>query len=448
MAGAGGGGWNASVARRDVTSAALFGADRAQVGAAGVWAGQGVTRTKPSRTLFIAGIPRGANRGDIEALFKGELGFSAVRAVGRMLFVDFMSEVYAIAAMRKHQGRAVGSAGDALLIDFDRDAGAAARAKKRTQANEQEEAQRQANALVPYYCMLCKSQRLFALAPIDGVMLMAMPKRSSGDYCVEEAKFLKHSDMLPLAGEPKLIKRPGGIERRFELVCPTCRLPVAYRPVPLEQPTRFLYVRPDAVCWSQTARVPAQRWAAEAQAGERAAQRRRLDAAQQQQQQQQQAATGALDDDDDGDDDDDDADYGASSLSRRAASASVAPAAAAAEDSGAGRAEDAQSSPAAGHVAPQEGEGQGGGHGAPAAPPPAMPSSEALTAWPAALRARAAAVLSAPAAPAVVAAATPASREEEDDAPPSAAAAPAPAPGAPVVHEAQPLALAPAPAAG
>ena len=445
MAGAGGGGWNASVARRDVTSAALFGADRAQVGAAGVWAGQGVTRTKPSRTLFIAGIPRGANRGDIEALFKGELGFSAVRAVGRMLFVDFASEVYAIAAMRKHQGRAVGSAGDALLIDFDRDAGAAARAKKRTQANEQEEAQRQANALVPYYCMLCKSQRLFALAPIDGVMLMAMPKRSSGDYCVEEAKFLKHSDMLPLAGEPKLIKRPGGIERRFELVCPTCRLPVAYRPVPLEQPTRFLYVRPDAVCWSQTARVPAQRWAAEAQAGERAAQRRRLDAAQQQQQQ---AATGALDDDDDGDDDDDDADYGASSLSRRAASASVAPAAAAAEDSGAGRAEDAQSSPAAGHVAPQEGEGQGGGHGAPAAPPPAMPSSEALTAWPAALRARAAAVLSAPAAPAVVAAATPASREEEDDAPPSAAAAPAPAPGAPVVHEAQPLALAPAPAAG
>jgi len=415
MAGApaAGGAWNASVARRDVTSAHLFGADRAHVGAAGVWAGQGVTRTKPSRTLFIAGIPRGSDRGDIEGLFKGELGFSAVRAVGRMLFVDFVSEVYAIAAMRKHQGRAVGSGGDALLIDFDRDAGAAVRAKKRTQANEQEEAQRQANTLVPYYCMLCKSQRLFALAPIDGVMLMAMPKRSSGDYCVDEAKFLKHSDMLPLGGEPKLIKRAGGIERRFELVCPTCRLPVAYRPVPLEAPTQYLYVRPDAVCWSQSARVPAQRWAAEAHADERATQRRRLDAQQQQQEQQSRAgatAPAAAAGSGDGNNDDaaaEDDDYGASDP--RAALAGVAAPVAAAAAAGAGATApaslgaasagaglDGQPPPASSSSSSSslaEGEDAGALASMAASAGTSSASGGGLDAWPAALRARAAAVL-------------------------------------------------------
>lgn len=262
------GAWNASVARTDITSSAVFSSDRQ---GAGVWAGGGVTRTKPSPTLFIAGIPRGSSRAEVEALFRKEVGFNAARTVGRMLFIDFASTTYALQAMRAYQGKPIGEGH--LVIDFDKDVDAAARAKRRKTQMEAEEVTRLANSLTLYHCMICKDTRVFALAPIDNTHFMDMPKRSTGDTVVDEAKFLRHCDLVPSGPEPKLIRREGGLERRWELLCPKCKLPVAYRSTPpavagapaaAPPPGSYLYVLPDAVCWSQAARVPAARWASEA----------------------------------------------------------------------------------------------------------------------------------------------------------------------------------------
>lgn len=53
------------------------------------------------------------------------------------------------------------------------------------------------------------------------------------------------------AGQDKAVQRPKGIERQFPLHCCNCDLPVAYRPVPLGTPTKFLYVLEDALTNSQ-----------------------------------------------------------------------------------------------------------------------------------------------------------------------------------------------------
>lgn len=269
-AGAGGAaageGWNASVARTDVTSAAMFGADK-QGQRAGIFSGQGVTRTDPSPTLFISNIPRGAKREDVEALFAKEVGFLACRTVGRMLFVDFSSKHFALGAMRKHQGRQVAGAVEntPLLIDFDRDAGASQRARKRDSQREADEAKRRAEAITPYYCIICKGRVVFATNQL--MPLQEMPRRGTDHaYCADEEAFLKFVD-LEERPQPKLIRREKGIERQYELCCKGCKAPVAYRPVPLAQATRFLYVPPDGVCWSKAARTPADRWAAEAARG-------------------------------------------------------------------------------------------------------------------------------------------------------------------------------------
>jgi hypothetical protein len=256
-------GWNASVARQDITNAAVFSADR---GGAGVWAGQGVTRTAPSPTLFVAGIPRGARREDVEALFRGEVGFKGCRFVGRMVFVDFTSTSFALAAMRRHQGKVLGKDADAeaLVIDFDRDARAGERARHRDSQRDEQEAEKRRTTLMMYYCIVCRTAPAFVLVPSDGTVLMGMPRRGTdGAYCVDEEKYLKHIDLAEKA-EPVLIKRDKGIERRYELCCRKCGLPVAYRPVPLAQPSKYLYVLADAVCWSKNARLPADKWVAEA----------------------------------------------------------------------------------------------------------------------------------------------------------------------------------------
>lgn len=77
--------------RTDIKNAAMFGgrgADAAGGGSA-VWVGHGVTRTKPSRTLFVAAIPRGVEHGQVQQLFSLERGYDSFRSRRGMCFVDF-----------------------------------------------------------------------------------------------------------------------------------------------------------------------------------------------------------------------------------------------------------------------------------------------------------------------------------------------------------------------
>ena len=53
-------------------------------------------------------IPASVKFEDVEALFKGELGFVSFRTVRRMCFVDFQNERQATTAMRKYQGHTFG----------------------------------------------------------------------------------------------------------------------------------------------------------------------------------------------------------------------------------------------------------------------------------------------------------------------------------------------------
>ena len=69
---------------------------------AGVWCGDGVTKTKPSPTLFII-LPPGARAEDIGPLFVPLTGCIGWRAVRSMVFVDFHTAQHATAAMRKYQ---------------------------------------------------------------------------------------------------------------------------------------------------------------------------------------------------------------------------------------------------------------------------------------------------------------------------------------------------------
>jgi hypothetical protein len=67
-----------------------------------VWCGDGVTKTKPSPTLFII-LPPGARAEDIGPLFVPLTGCIGWRAVRSMVFVDFHTAQHATAAMRKYQ---------------------------------------------------------------------------------------------------------------------------------------------------------------------------------------------------------------------------------------------------------------------------------------------------------------------------------------------------------
>ena len=390
MAVPGSAGWNSSVARNDITSASLFGGDKAGQ-KAGIFTGQGVTRTDPSPTLFIANIPKGARRDDVEALFKPLVGYQGCRSVGRMLFVDFTSTAFSLAAMRKYQGYQLQGAFDnaPLIIDFDKDAGASQRARKRDSNREAEDQKRRMEAIAPYYCIVCRGQVVFATNQL--MPLVEMPRRSTDHaYCVDEEKYLKYVDLEEKA-EPKLIKREKGLERQYELCCKQCKLPIAYRPVPLAQASKFLYVLPDSVCWSKAAKTPAERWAAEAAkataaaGGNGAASSAKHSSSSGAANSGVSAAAefrGGQEDDEDNDDDDDEADYGYQRPTKRQAVAESSVSAAESEEINLDddkATESAVAAPAS----------------APAAPAASSSSSAAIdmSSWPAALRARAEAAM-------------------------------------------------------
>ena len=65
-----------------------------------------------------------------------------------------------------------------------------------------------------------------------------------------------------------MIKREKGMEKQYRLNCTSCNVAVAYRPAPAGQPTKYLYVLPDAVALrGGPAALPASSAASTAAAG-------------------------------------------------------------------------------------------------------------------------------------------------------------------------------------
>jgi hypothetical protein len=204
-----------------------------------VWGGAAslgaVTRTKPSSTLFISSMPTSVDFADVEKLFAAHPGFVRFRTVRRMAFCDFLTEFHSISTMRALQGVLV--SGHALVIDFDKDPDA-----KKVHAVEcqhaDEELRRQLATADAYFCQCCSA---CCLHLSKAVRLNSLPTRGTdGSSVVDEATQLRRLSVV--RAPAKLIKREKGIERQFPLHCPACDVPIGYRPVPLDQPSRFLYI--------------------------------------------------------------------------------------------------------------------------------------------------------------------------------------------------------------
>jgi hypothetical protein len=129
-----------------------------------------------------------------------------------------------------------------LAIDFDKDD-----RTKRSRAYEQQREHEQRAAaerfLTPYACAVCGT-RAFKLGLCK--RLAELPKRKTdGATAVDEARLLV--DLRVTVGAAKLIKRAGGVERQHRLCCTKCDVPLCYRSLPADQPSKYTYVLPGAV---------------------------------------------------------------------------------------------------------------------------------------------------------------------------------------------------------
>ena len=129
-----------------------------------------------------------------------------------------------------------------LAIDFDKDD-----RTKRSRAYEQQREHEQRAAaerfLTPYACAVCGT-RAFKIGLCK--RLAELPKRKTdGATAVDEARLLV--DLRVTVGAAKLIKRAGGVERQHRLCCTKCDVPLCYRSLPADQPSKYTYVLPGAV---------------------------------------------------------------------------------------------------------------------------------------------------------------------------------------------------------
>jgi len=231
-----------SVARDDIRNGSIF--NPGAIGSsAGVWIGGGVTRTKPSPTLFMTSVPRGVDLELVRRSFAKEPGFVILRTVRRMVFVDFTDERSALAAMRAHQGEVFPGSSAGLCIDFDKDS----RLKRDAQYEKQvrgDERLRQAAVTTTVHCRGCRAPVFFIVK--SPTRLLSYPRRGTdGALVIDEAAHLKRIECTQ--GEQKVIRREKGLERQWPLLCPSCTAPIGYRPAPLGQETKYLYIISDAV---------------------------------------------------------------------------------------------------------------------------------------------------------------------------------------------------------
>ena len=62
---------------------------------------------------------------------------------------------------------------------------------------------------------------------------------------MEESRYLRELNLCK--GETKILKRAKGIEKQYRLACTNCDITIAYRPVPPNVATKYLYVLPKSV---------------------------------------------------------------------------------------------------------------------------------------------------------------------------------------------------------
>eukprot|EP00277_Geminigera_cryophila_P023035 CAMPEP_0179481340 /NCGR_PEP_ID=MMETSP0799-20121207/59097_1 /TAXON_ID=46947 /ORGANISM="Geminigera cryophila, Strain CCMP2564" /LENGTH=80 /DNA_ID=CAMNT_0021293907 /DNA_START=51 /DNA_END=289 /DNA_ORIENTATION=+ len=71
-----------------------------------------------------------------------------------------------------------------------------------------------------------------------------MPKRGTDQsHVIDESKHLV--ELNARKGEIKHIRREKGVEQQCRLMCETCGCLLAYRPKPVGEPSKYLYVLPD-----------------------------------------------------------------------------------------------------------------------------------------------------------------------------------------------------------
>ena len=90
-------------------------------------------------------------------------------------------------------------------------------------------------------CKICKA---FALKIAKS--LAKLPRRSTDQsHVIDEEKHLVELNVRK--GEIKRIQREKGVEQQCRLMCQDCGCLLAYRPKPVGEPCKFLYVLPDVV---------------------------------------------------------------------------------------------------------------------------------------------------------------------------------------------------------
>jgi hypothetical protein len=163
-----------------------------------------------------------------------------------MVFVDFKSVVQATNAMRKCQGHVFEGCTKGIAIDYDKDP----KSKRNRNYENQRKVEIKADLSrfqTKYSCAICGTRCLTLGKGPDtsNTVLEKLPKRSTGDTVVDEAKFI--ADVRVSRGPAKIVKRPKGNEKQYRLNCTQCGICICYRPKPMEQENKYMYILPDAL---------------------------------------------------------------------------------------------------------------------------------------------------------------------------------------------------------
>lgn len=96
--------------------------------------------------------------------------------------------------------------------------------------------------IVVHYVLL---QVFFYYILIDTTGSKVYQRKTDKAYVIDEPNCIQ--SMYLISGDNVYLRREGGIEQQCRLECPGCKLFCAYRPVPIDQPSRYLYIVYDAL---------------------------------------------------------------------------------------------------------------------------------------------------------------------------------------------------------